>query len=456
MKNSKTMDVDGFVDLDNVKTISHDTARLSRFEIDSHSTLPVKNSETTNDNHLQRNLNSLFTSNDSLNIIDLSSQNNSFHDKFMSSVQTDKRNVFTDNSFELVKTCNDTNDHLFTQEYNDKSSQHRSPFICNDHLLIKDEDIYKSPSINNLVHIVHHINQKRLPFSHLPSAYNDTIASTEIGSTTNDKQFIEWSAKVATDDQKQSITNDSLHPVVYESFSAPSRELNHKPLGKINDMTIAIHDLEVFVESEQNLNVLQSGLPSATYLSRIFNDSFFKNFNDDRQLSLKLENNFNQVAGHIEEDIEKLYQHYLIHLERYQMIKPEISAFQQNQHILTPISEEPIPLAEHVAENKTKKSDEIERFYSTLTVKRQSNRVGHYGFELEQAFDGKIKISSILDSNYCPDLNKGDEIISINSSSILTTSEQCHLLFYSLWYDQNEYIRMTVCKPTNFPNISRK
>ena len=68
----------------------------------------------------------------------------------------------------------------------------------------------------------------------------------------------------------------------------------------------------------------------------------------------------------------------------------------------------------------------------------------------------KSKFSSIIDSNYCPNLNQGDEIVNINNNSTLKTLEDYHLLFHSLWYNQCEYVQMTVNKLNNLPIIPSK
>ena len=83
---------------------------------------------------------------------------------------------------------------------------------------------------------------------------------------------------------------------------------------------------------------------------------------------------------------------------------------------------------------------------STLSVRRQSNHIGHYGFELEQTFDGKIVVSSIINDDYCRDLCVGDEIIEIHHQRNFQTLEQCHLLFHSLWHKQHETVQMLVKK----------
>jgi hypothetical protein len=154
----------------------------------------------------------------------------------------------------------------------------------------------------------------------------------------------------------------------------------------------------------------------------------------------------NHITNDTDDDFQELYQRYITNIDQYETILQQI---EQKEDFLTPINEESITLIEH-------KSNDIDEDCLTLIVKRQSNNIGHYGFEFEQTFDGKIKISSIINSNYCPNLNIGDEILNINNHSKLITLEQCHLLFHSLWYKQYDYIQITVRKPLTIRKITSK
>ena len=139
------------------------------------------------------------------------------------------------------------------------------------------------------------------------------------------------------------------------------------------------------------------------------------------------------------DDFEELYQRYMTNFDQYESMMLQFDDLQQKQDLLTPINEEPIPLIE-----KKISPDEC---CLTFTVQRQSNHIGHYGFELEQTLDRKIRILTISDSDYCPNLHVGDEILEINNHSIFKTLEQCHLLFHSLWYKQYHDIQLTVKRP---------
>ncbi|UJR22808.1 hypothetical protein I4U23_025838 [Adineta vaga] len=156
-------------------------------------------------------------------------------------------------------------------------------------------------------------------------------------------------------------------------------------------------------------------------------------------LSSDDENNYRQITSDIDEDFEELYQRYLTNLNQYQKILEQIDQVEQK---LSPIDEEINSMNEHVSKNQT----QLNSSNVILSVKRQSNHIGHYGFELEQTFEGKIKISSIIDSTYCPNLNVGDEILGINNIATLTILEQYYLLFNTLWHNQYEYIDLTIKK----------
>ena len=147
------------------------------------------------------------------------------------------------------------------------------------------------------------------------------------------------------------------------------------------------------------------------------------------------------------DDFGDLYERYITNLDHYDAMIQEFDQFEQKTDLLTPISEESVTLIEHIQENQTMKSHSIDEFCSTLTCKRQENHIGHYGFELEQTFDGNIQISSITNSKYCPHLKIGDELISIHHHSSLKTLEQYHLLLHSLWYKHHDHIQISIRTP---------
>ncbi len=159
------------------------------------------------------------------------------------------------------------------------------------------------------------------------------------------------------------------------------------------------------------------------------------------------ENDYHQITSDLHDAFEELYQRYITNFDQYDTIMKKLDEFEQKQDFLTPISEEPVTLIESNLDDKLLKSNLVDEYCLTLTVKRQSNHIGHYGFELEQTSDRKIKISSIINSDYCPNLDIGDEILNINNHSTLITLEQCHLLLHSLWSKQYDSIQITVRKP---------
>ncbi|CAF3486115.1 unnamed protein product [Adineta steineri] len=267
-----------------------------------------------------------------------------------------------------------------------------NPVVIND-----NDDIYKKSSIDNLIGIVDDMNQKQSCINHLVFVYDDTIIDIDEQSKLDKNQSIEWN----TDAEENTITDD------------------------------------------KSLIQQNSDYPSEIILA---------NTNNYHQLSFNEENNSREITDDIDEEFEELYQRYLNDLDQYQIILEQINEFQQKQHQLTPIDEE----VNTINEQENLKIDNIKPYCLILPVKRQKNHIGHYGFEFEQTDDDKIMISSIIDSQYCPNLHVGDEIISINNNSTLITLEDYHLLFHSLWYNQCEYIKLTVKKAINIPIISRK
>lgn len=110
------------------------------------------------------------------------------------------------------------------------------------------------------------------------------------------------------------------------------------------------------------------------------------------------------------------------------------------QQTLTPISEE--------STNIIDLSPTIESHQSSFifTVQRQSNHIGHYGFEIEETDNHQIRIASILDASFCPNLQIHDEILAVNSNSSLTSLEEYYALFNSLWHRHYQYIHLTIRK----------
>ncbi|CAF4384219.1 unnamed protein product [Rotaria sp. Silwood2] len=460
MKTSKTMDVDSLIDLDDETTISYNTAEDFHMETEPDSILSIKNNETTNTHYQSMDTDSLIAHDDFSNIIK-TPENNSSYEPFITSIQIKQENTFTDNFCEPLEIFNHTNDNLLTTNHEENLSQHKpSSIIHIDHLIITDDDIDKDSTIDSLVKINNDIKQRQSCVNHLPIIYNHTIRQTEKELKINEKNSNEPSFKVAMDNANELIKVSNPNAVVNQVLSVLSEELTYEPFNEINNLDTIIHEAESLVEqsieSEQNLNVLQSNPSSINNLSQIFNDSFSKNRNNHQELFINEEDNYRQKISDIDEDFEELYQSYLTNLDQYQTMIQQIDKIEQYQHILTPISEESITLVERANNDKVIKTNNNEQFCLILTVQRQLNHIGHYGFELEQTIDGKITISSIIDSNYCPNLNVGDEIIAINNNSTLITLEQCHLLFHSLWYNQCEYVQIIVNKPNYITIIPSK
>ncbi|CAF1256951.1 unnamed protein product [Adineta ricciae] len=202
---------------------------------------------------------------------------------------------------------------------------------------------------------------------------------------------------------------------------------------EINQNPACLYHL-VFSYDEQLIEEQDDGVTNTESVSNLTQDRAVV----QRESPTNDENNYRQITSDIDEDFEELYQRYLTNLSQYHKILEQIEEVEQKQKQLSPIDENP----------------NVKEFNSNnfqLSVQRQGNHIGHYGFEIDQTLDEKIKISSIIDSTYCPGLNVGDEIVGIDNISALASLEQYHLLLNSLWHDQCEYLDLIVKKPLNIP-----
>lgn len=147
---------------------------------------------------------------------------------------------------------------------------------------------------------------------------------------------------------------------------------------------------------------------------------------------------YREMADDIDEDFEDLYERYITNLNQYEQMLQRLDASTQEQRKLLVANEQP----------SNEPAREPNSCFDAIFVKRQENHIGHYGFELGQAADGKITVSSVIDSHYCPHLHVGDEIMGLNGTSTLTRLEQYHLLLNSLWHHQYEDIQLLVRKAT--------
>ena len=157
----------------------------------------------------------------------------------------------------------------------------------------------------------------------------------------------------------------------------------------------------------------------------------------------------------IEEHFDELYQSYVTNLNQYESLKQNVHGFAPIQQTLTPISEESLTLFENIHNHQQdEQSSRNDRPLpsSILTIQRQANHIGHYGFELKQDVNNVVRISSIIDGHFCPNLDVGDEVLSVNQRRSLITLEEYHSLFHFLWHQPCEYIQITVRKPSIIPS----
>ncbi|CAM2714129.1 unnamed protein product [Rotaria socialis] len=169
---------------------------------------------------------------------------------------------------------------------------------------------------------------------------------------------------------------------------------------------------------------------------------------------------------------EELCRRYLSSCKQYQTttekLDNEIDQFEkhliaQKPQLLSPTSdvtsEELITTIERIVDMRNESAtnrNETDDYCSTITVQRQPDDYGKYGFDFEELFDGKIQISNILDENYCHNMNIGDEIISINNDRTFKTREECQQVFDSLWKSGYENIPITVIKSVHIPIVQGK
>ena len=164
--------------------------------------------------------------------------------------------------------------------------------------------------------------------------------------------------------------------------------------------------------------------------------------------------------SNIEEHFDELYQSYVTNLNQYENLKQHMHGFAPIQQTLTPISEESLTLFEQIQnlqQDEQSARNDRPSPSSLLTIQRQANHIGHYGFELEQDVKDIVRISSIIDPHYCPNLAVGDEVLSINQRRSLRTLEEYHSLFHFLWHQPCEYVQISVRKlPPPPPHIPSK
>jgi hypothetical protein len=257
--------------------------------------------------------------------------------------------------------------------------------------------------------------------------------------------------------KKQSETSFDLCDIKHAESKAPIANIESMDLDLDEETTVSYQTAKesgIDTDFHSTFSTKNNETISTDLLNTITspeNSSYYDAFTSpiDHLIIKDEEDDYRQMTDDIDEDFENLYQRYLTNFNEYQTTTQDMSEF---EHKLTPISEESLTLFERGNENKANKINDINPFHLILTVQRQSNHIGHYGFELEQTIDKQIKISSIIDSTYCPNLTIGDEIVCINNNSTLKTLKEYHLLFHSLWHNQCEYVQITVNKVINIPS----
>jgi hypothetical protein len=163
----------------------------------------------------------------------------------------------------------------------------------------------------------------------------------------------------------------------------------------------------------------------------------------------------------IDQHFDELCQRYGNNLQQYDANSEQWNVLSWMNPTLTPISEESVNIFEQTDNDDNDRLHQrtVSIFnndsYSIvqLTVQRQVNHIGHYGFECEQSSNRTIRISSITDRYCCPNLDIDDEILRINDFTSLTTIEQYHQLVHRLWHEHCHSLYMIVRKPRSLSTV---
>jgi hypothetical protein len=328
----------------------------------------------------------------------------------------------------------------------------------------------------------------------------------------NIKSIVDFDQQLLTETYEAFIDEPTTDTIDHETLKEVNNELNQesilsnfeKPIDESMDQTHTLETIIYEIESENqqsNFPISESDPPPVSNLSKIVSDSlltsskYYRYNQDENKIEFNIthrpppppppvydeeiyeEYGYRRTTTDSETDdivekFEELCRRYSSNYDQYEKTTKnfdddinqfEKQLYEQKDQILTPTSdttsEELITTIERVfdmGDEMTIKSNDTNDFYLTLTIKRQPNNIGKYGFNFEEYFDGKIKISSIIDENYCPNLNIGDEIISINNNRTFKTRAQCQLIFDSLWKNFYENIQITILKSGNIPIIPSK
>lgn len=278
--------------------------------------------------------------------------------------------------------------------------------------------------------------QKFTPTSETPAYIPEIIPTlAKISELMDADSLIDLDEETTVSYEKINI-NSSNHPslngltITNPNETDPSNSMINEenlPIDNLIRIVRAIHDYNFIYDEATEKDTSKSSREDQTNEQIDINvsDFLYTKSNDDDD----------------DDQFEDLYERYITNLDQYEIMLKQLDHFQQKTDVLTPISEESMTLIEHVQNNP------IDEFCSTITCQRQRDHIGHYGFELDQTTDGKIYISSILNSKSCPQLKIGDELRAINHYFTLQNLEQCHLLLHSFWH--RHYDRLQISVRTN-------
>jgi hypothetical protein len=313
----------------------------------------------------------------------------------------------------------------------------------------------------------------------------DSIVHEDVAARFEIKRVGEFDDIFSTEESQEFIDEPTVDSAEHETSNKPVDE----PIDNTHTIETIIYEIESST-TQPNLTIPDNPPPPVSNLSQIVSDSLLTSSNyhsyhhDENKIEFNIthqpfyDEEIYEEYGYrrtttdpetedIVEKFEELCQRYSINIDQYKttakQIDNEINQFddhfhETNEQNLTTtsdtISEELITTIERIIDKRDEtagKRNETDEFYSIITVQRQANSFGKYGFDFEETFDGKIKISAIINQNYYPNLNIGDEIISINDNRTFKTREQCQLVLNSLWENFYENVQITIIRSANIP-----
>ncbi|CAF4249192.1 unnamed protein product [Rotaria sp. Silwood2] len=338
-----------------------------------------------------------------------------------------------------------------------------------------DESINDTANLGTIIHDALSTRFQKPIKIKSPIEFDDTI---------QEEKFPEFIDEPIFENQEESTNEFDQESIPSNIETSPNESIDN-----IHRSETIIYEIE---PSNEQYTIVEPRSPPVSHLSQIVSDSLLtsSNYHQDKnkiEFNIKHQTLYDEEiyeeygyrrtttdsnTNDIVEKYEELCRRYLSSCDEYQTTAKKLDdqinqfethLYEQKQEILTPTSdttsEELITTIERVIDMRdqtTVNKHNTDDYCSTITVQRQPNYMGKYGFDVEELYDGKITVSKIIDEMYCSNINVGDEIISINNDRTFNTYEQCQTLFDSLWRNYYENIQITVIKSANIPITTSK